>query len=109
MIGVEVSDRTTATRTVCCCACAAARPTGSRSAATRMRIRILAAPLNPITASRLPQLPARGSPAARELAVLVLEHERTDLRQRVVDIALVDDPLGRELHVAHLVLYVPGL
>src|SRR6266571_2717794 len=50
-----------------------------------------------------------GSTAAGELAVLVLEHERSELLERIVDVALVHDPVGRELHVAHLVLHVPAL
>src|SRR5213078_4619163 len=57
-----------------------------------------------------PSLPVAGaSAAARELAVLVLDHERPKLADRMIDEAGVDHPLGRELHGRHLVLHVPGV
>src|SRR5712671_399551 len=46
-------------------------------------------------------------PAARQLAVLVLEHERPELADGVVDIGGIDDALRRELLGRHLVLHVP--
>src|SRR5262249_56343383 len=57
----------------------------------------------------LPPADALTSAAPGELALLVLEHERGELAQRVVDVALVHDPIGRELGVAHLALEEPSL
>src|SRR5262249_43510526 len=45
----------------------------------------------------LPPADALTSAAPGELALLVLEHERGELAQRVIDVALVHDPIGREL------------
>src|SRR5262249_17468346 len=59
--------------------------------------------------SYLPPADALTSAAPGELAVLVLEDERGELAQRVVDVALVHDPIGRELGVAHLALEEPSL
>src|SRR6266513_1655966 len=41
------------------------------------------------------------SAAAAERALLVLEHERGKLAQRVIDVAFVHDPIGRKLGIAH--------
>src|SRR5262245_26657139 len=61
------------------------------------------APLN----GHPPAPPGTASPAAGELARFVLELPRPGLRQRILDVALVDHPLGRKLHVAHLALHEP--
>src|SRR5262249_58786777 len=57
----------------------------------------------------LPPADALTSAAPGELALLVLEHERGELAQRVIDVALVHDPIGRELGDAHLALEEPSL
>src|SRR5262249_43950312 len=49
------------------------------------------------------------SAAAGELARLVLELPRRQLGQRVIDVAGIEQPLRRQLDVAHLVLHEPGL
>src|SRR5262245_61270239 len=64
---------------------------------------------NPTMSIAAPRRSTAISAAAGELAVLVLEHERPELAARVLDIAGVDHPFGREFAIAHLVLEKPGL
>src|SRR5262249_12980256 len=56
-----------------------------------------------------PVIRGPSSPAARQLAVLVLDHERPKLLRGFVHIGEVDKPLGRRRRADKFVLHVPGL
>src|SRR5262249_42000744 len=64
---------------------------------------------NPTTSIAAPRRAPAISAADGELAALVLDDERPKVAARVLDIAGVDHPFGREFAIAHLVLEKPGL
>src|SRR5262249_44304529 len=87
---------------------ATTRP-GPLKYSSRNPVMSIAAPRRSTAIDIFPPADALTSAAPGELTLLVLEHERRELAQRVVDVALVHDPIGRELGVAHLVLEEPSL
>src|SRR4029077_2231158 len=64
---------------------------------------------NPTMSMAAPRRSTAISATAGELAILVLEHERPELATRVLGIADVDHPFGREFAIAHFVFHEPSL